>query len=58
MEQVINVPASMQFIQAESGFMFINGEPESGPTKMPVALTDLLTASSVKRGDSSQSSTT
>ena len=36
-------------IQAESGFQFINGEPEPAPpTKMPVALMDLLTAHQMK----------
>ena len=31
-------------IQAESGFTGMNGTPESGPVKMPVALMDLLLA--------------
>ncbi len=31
-------------LQAESGFMSINGTPESGPLKMPVALIDLIAA--------------
>ena len=31
-------------LQAETGFMSINGTPESGPLKMPVALIDLLAA--------------
>ncbi len=37
-------------IQAESGFMYLNGEPESLPTKMPVALMDVLTAHQLKEG--------
>ncbi|MFL5753321.1 MAG: CaiB/BaiF CoA transferase family protein [Bacteroidia bacterium] len=35
-------------LQAESGFMSINGTPESGPLKMPVALIDLLAAHLLK----------
>ena len=35
-------------IQAESGFTFMNGEPGGPPTKMPVALMDLLAAHQVK----------
>ena len=41
-------PGFDAIIQAESGFTFINGEPDSRPTKMPVALTDLLTAHQMK----------
>jgi crotonobetainyl-CoA:carnitine CoA-transferase CaiB-like acyl-CoA transferase len=37
-------------IQAEAGFTFLNGQPESGPTKMPVALMDLLAAHQLKEG--------
>ncbi len=37
-------------IQAESGFMYLNGDPESLPTKMPVALMDVLTAHQLKEG--------
>ncbi len=37
-------------IQAESGFMDLNGEPEGGPTKMPVALVDVLAAHQLKEG--------
>lgn len=37
-------------LQAESGFMSINGTPESGPLKMPVALIDVLTAHQLKEG--------
>lgn len=35
-------------LQAETGFMFMNGTPESGPVKMPVALIDLLAAHQCK----------
>ncbi len=35
-------------IQAESGFMAMNGTPESGPLKMPVALIDVLAAHQLK----------
>lgn len=35
-------------LQAESGFMSMNGTPESGPIKMPVALIDLLAAHQLK----------
>lgn len=37
-------------LQAESGFMSINGTPESGPVKMPVALIDVLSAHHLKEG--------
>lgn len=35
-------------LQAESGFMFMNGEKGSNPVKMPVALIDLLAAHQLK----------
>lgn len=35
-------------IQAETGFMAMNGTPTSGPVKMPVALMDVLTAHQLK----------
>ncbi len=35
-------------IQAETGYMSMNGTPESGPTKMPLALMDLLAAHQMK----------
>ncbi len=35
-------------VQAESGFMHINGTAESGPLKLPVALMDLLAAHLLK----------
>jgi len=35
-------------VQAETGFMFMNGEDTSAPTKMPVALMDVLAAHQLK----------
>ena len=35
-------------LQAESGFMSMNGTSESGPIKMPVAMIDILTAHQLK----------
>lgn len=37
-------------LQAESGFMSMNGTPESGPIKMPLALIDVLAAHHLKEG--------
>ncbi|WP_439881887.1 CaiB/BaiF CoA transferase family protein [Pontibacter sp. MBLB2868] len=37
-------------VQAESGFMYLNGEPGGPPVKMPVALMDVLTAHQLKEG--------
>lgn len=37
-------------IQAEAGFMFMNGEPGGASLKMPVALVDLLAAHHLKEG--------
>ncbi|MEO1051069.1 MAG: CaiB/BaiF CoA-transferase family protein [Bacteroidota bacterium] len=37
-------------IQAESGFMYMNGEASGAPTKMPVALVDVLAAHHLKEG--------
>jgi crotonobetainyl-CoA:carnitine CoA-transferase CaiB-like acyl-CoA transferase len=37
-------------IQAESGFMSMNGDAGSGPLKMPVALMDILAAHQLKEG--------
>jgi crotonobetainyl-CoA:carnitine CoA-transferase CaiB-like acyl-CoA transferase len=36
-------------LQAESGFMFMNGEPNSKPVKMPVALIDILAGHQLKQ---------
>jgi crotonobetainyl-CoA:carnitine CoA-transferase CaiB-like acyl-CoA transferase len=35
-------------IQAETGYTYINGEPDGKPTKMPVALMDVLAAHQLK----------
>lgn len=35
-------------IQAESGFTYMNGQPDGPPTKMPVALVDVLAAHQLK----------
>ncbi len=37
-------------LQAETGFMFMNGTKESAPIKMPVALIDILAAHQLKEG--------
>ena len=37
-------------LQAETGFMSMNGTPESDPVKMPVAMMDLLAAHQLKEG--------
>ncbi len=37
-------------IQAEAGFMDLNGEKDGHPTKMPVALIDILAAHQLKEG--------
>lgn len=37
-------------LQAETGFMFMNGTTTSGPIKMPVALIDILAAHQLKEG--------
>lgn len=37
-------------LQAETGFMSMNGQPNSLPTKMPVALIDVLAAHQLKEG--------
>ncbi len=43
-----NRPAFDVVLQAESGFMFMNGEPNQLPVKMPVALIDVLAAHQMK----------
>jgi crotonobetainyl-CoA:carnitine CoA-transferase CaiB-like acyl-CoA transferase len=37
-------------LQAECGFMFMNGNVQSGPLKMPVALIDVIAAHQLKEG--------
>lgn len=44
-----NRPAYDVVLQAESGFMYMNGEPKGNPTKMPVALIDVLAAHQLKQ---------
>lgn len=41
-------PGFDAIIQAESGFTYLNGEPDGPPVKMPVALVDLLAAHQLK----------
>jgi len=43
-------PGFDAILQAECGFTYLNGEPDGGPTKMPVALIDLLLAHQLKEG--------
>ncbi|MBL4653287.1 MAG: CoA transferase [Flavobacteriales bacterium] len=37
-------------LQAETGFMSMNGQPDNPPTKIPVALIDILAAHQLKEG--------
>lgn len=37
-------------VQAESGWMYMNGEPENKPTKMPIAFVDLFAGHQLKEG--------
>ncbi|MCR9287013.1 MAG: CoA transferase [Bacteroidetes bacterium] len=43
-------PAFDVVLQAEAGFLFMTGEPNREPVKMPVALIDLLAAHQLKEG--------
>ncbi|MBV7339270.1 CoA transferase [Chloroflexi bacterium TSY] len=43
-----NRPGFDAVMQAETGFMELNGEPDGSPTKMPVALVDVLSAHQLK----------
>lgn len=43
-------PAFDVVLQAESGFMYMNGQADGPATKMPVALIDLLAAHQLKQG--------
>ena len=43
-----NRPAYDAILQAETGFMYLNGYPGAMPSKMPVALIDLLAAHQMK----------
>ena len=46
----INRPAFDVVLQAETGFLYMNGEPGRPPVKMPVALIDILAAHQLKEG--------
>lgn len=43
-------PAFDVVLQAETGFLYLTGEPDQPPVKMPVALIDLLAAHQLKEG--------
>jgi crotonobetainyl-CoA:carnitine CoA-transferase CaiB-like acyl-CoA transferase len=43
-------PAFDVVLQAEAGFMYMNGESDGPPVKMPVALIDVLAAHQLKEG--------
>jgi len=43
-------PAFDVVLQAEAGFLFMNGESDGQPVKMPVALIDILAAHQLKEG--------
>lgn len=45
-----NLPAFDVVLQAEAGFLYMSGEPGRLPSKMPVALIDLLAAHQLKEG--------
>ncbi len=46
----IEKPAFDVVLQAEAGFLYMNGPKEGDPVKMPVALIDLLAAHQLKEG--------
>ncbi len=43
-------PAFDVVLQAESGYMFMNGQPDNEPAKIPVAIIDILAAHQLKEG--------
>ena len=43
-------PGFDAIVQAEGGFTYLNGSPDGPPTKMPVALVDVLSAHQLKEG--------
>ena len=43
-------PAYDVVLQAESGYMFMNGQPDSEPSKIPIALIDILASHQLKEG--------
>ncbi|MFK7808406.1 MAG: CaiB/BaiF CoA transferase family protein [Saprospiraceae bacterium] len=47
-ESQSNRPAFDVVLQAEAGFLFMNGEPDRPPVKMPVALIDILAGHQLK----------
>jgi len=49
-EEQAERPAFDVVLQAESGFLYMSGEPGRDPVKMPVALIDLLAAHQLKEG--------
>ena len=44
----VDAPGFDVLMQAETGFLFMNGEPDRPPVKMPVALIDILAAHQIK----------
>lgn len=44
----VDAPGFDVLMQAETGFLYMNGEPDRPPVKMPVALIDLLAAHQIK----------
>ena len=45
-----HTPAFDIVMQAEAGFLFMCGEPDRNPVRMPVALIDLMAAHQLKEG--------
>ncbi len=45
-----DTPAFDVVLQAEAGFLYMTGEPDRDPVKMPVALIDILAAHQLKAG--------
>lgn len=43
-------PAFDVVLQAEAGFMYMNGEPDGPPVKMPVPMIDILTSHQLREG--------
>lgn len=43
-------PGFDTMIQAETGWVYMNGHPDGGPVKLPVALVDVLAAHQLKQG--------
>ncbi len=49
-DEADETPAFDVVLQAEAGFMYMNGEKGGNPVKMPVALIDILAAHQLKEG--------